>query len=103
MAFFDCSGADILTALAINRQNAIDKPYDIMSSSIVGWADAPLDAAQLTIDGQSIDPKQIYRVVSHDYIVSQWDKYLGFKPVNVYESGDLFLDAIIRQVEQQLK
>ena len=103
VAFFDCSGADILTALAINRQNAIDKPYDIMSSSIVGWADAPLDAAQLTIDGQSIDPKQIYRVVSHDYIVSQWDKYLGFKPVNVYESGDLFLDAIIRQVEQQLK
>ncbi len=103
VAFFECRGKDILTALAINRQNAIDKPYDIMSSSVKGWADAPLEATQLTIKGQSIVLTKTYRVVSHDYIVSQWDKYLGFKPMNVYDSGDLFLDAIIRQVEKQLQ
>jgi len=102
VAFFECSGQDILTALAINRQNAIAKPYDIMSSSIQGWAESPGDGSALMSNGQSLELHRIYKVVSHDYIISQWDKYLGFMPQNAYDSGDLFLDAIIRQVEKQL-
>jgi 5'-nucleotidase/2',3'-cyclic-nucleotide 2'-phosphodiesterase/3'-nucleotidase/5'-nucleotidase len=43
----------------------------------------------------------VYRVVSHDYILSQWDKYLGFEPFEVEERGDLFLDAIINQIRVQ--
>jgi len=102
VAFFECKGKDILTALAINRQNAIDKPYDIMSSSISGWADAPPDLQRLFVNGKSIEAERVYKVVSHDYIISQWDKYLGFMPQNAYDSGSLFLDAIIHQVEKQL-
>lgn len=102
VAFFECSGEDILRALAINRQNAIDKPYDIMSSSIEGWAEAPLEISLIRVNGQNLELNRTYRVVSHDYIISQWDKYLGFVPKNAWDSGDLFLDAIINQVELQL-
>jgi 5'-nucleotidase/2',3'-cyclic-nucleotide 2'-phosphodiesterase/3'-nucleotidase/5'-nucleotidase len=49
----------------------------------------------------SLDPQKVYRVVSHDYILSQWDKYLGFEPFEVEERGDLFLDAIINQIRVQ--
>jgi 2',3'-cyclic-nucleotide 2'-phosphodiesterase (5'-nucleotidase family) len=102
VAYFDCSGQDILTALAINRKNAIDRPYDIMSSSVKGWADTPVEISQLSIAGKPLELNKTYHVVTHDYIISQWDKYLGFMPMNAYDSGDLFLDAILRQVQKQL-
>ncbi len=73
-----------------------------MSSSIEGWAEAPLEISLIRVNGQNLELNRTYRVVSHDYIISQWDKYLGFVPKNAWDSGDLFLDAIINQVELQL-
>lgn len=102
VAFFECSGQELITALKINRKNAIAKPFDILSSSISGWADAPIEPALLQVGGRPLELERIYRVVTHDYIISQWDKYLGFQPRHAYDSGDLFLDGIIRQVNLQL-
>ena len=101
VVFFECTGKDILAALAVNQKNSLAKPYDIMSASIEGWESQ--QAKSLKIKGKSIDPAKTYRVVSHDYILSQWDKYLGFQPQNAYDSGELFLDAIIRQIQATKK
>lgn len=104
---FSCYGRDLLTMDKLNQQHAIDKPYDIVQSSAEGWVDIPCkgghghQAKAYKINGKAIDPDKVYRVVSHDYLVGQWDKYLGFEPFDIQETGDLILDAMIKQVEKQ--
>ena len=79
-----------------------------MQSSAEGWVEIPCKGGHghqtrvYQINGKAIDPDKVYRVVSHDYLVGQWDKYLGFKPFDVQETGDLILDAMIRQVKKTL-
>ena len=67
---FSCYGRDLLAFDELNAQHAIGKPHDICERTQLHRHD-PL--AQL-----------LYRVVSHDYVAGQWDKYLGFKPFDVY-------------------
>ncbi len=99
VALFSCTGQDILSAQAKNRRIAEDKPYDIMTVSSPSWfAD---DDSAFMIGEWQLDPARTYRVVTHDYIISQWDKYLDFQPQDIDETGDLFLDAIIREVRLQ--
>ena len=84
---FSCYGRDLLIFDELNAQHAIGKPHDICECT--------------QLDGKRVDPEAIYRVVSHDYVAGQWDKYLGFKPFDVYDTGDLILDAMIRQASLQ--
>lgn len=100
VTFFSCYGRDLLKAEQKNRKLAIDKPYDILSSSASGWLDPKAMVNGIVIGSQALDPDKIYRVVSHDYVAGQWDKYLGFKPFDVIDRGDLFLDAIISRIIQ---
>ncbi len=97
---FNLYGRDITDAEELNRQLLIDKPHDIMTLNIPGWL---VPGEILTIAGKEIVPEQVYRVVSHDYILSQWDKYIGSKPFDIEETGNLFLDGIINQVGKTLK
>ncbi|MDY0151109.1 MAG: bifunctional UDP-sugar hydrolase/5'-nucleotidase [Candidatus Cloacimonas sp.] len=104
VVLFSCYGRDLLTMDALNKQHAIDKPYDILQSSATGWIEQNCPGGHehkkqiYEINGKTLDPDQVYRVVSHDYVLDQWDKYLGFQPFAAVETGDLFLDAMIRQV-----
>nr|MDK2850982.1 5-nucleotidase / UDP-sugar diphosphatase [Candidatus Cloacimonadota bacterium] len=98
VTLFSCTGEDILTAQAKNLQIARDRPYDILTVSSPDWLG---DGGIFRINGENIHPDQVYRVVTHDYVVSQWDKYLGFEPQDIEETGDLFLDVIIRVVERE--
>ena len=99
VVMFSCTGQDLLNAQVLNRQIMANKPFDIMSLSESSWLND--DAKALKIGNQDLVLDRVYRVVSHDYILSQWDKYLGFEPFDIYETGDLFLDAIIQQVKLQ--
>jgi 2',3'-cyclic-nucleotide 2'-phosphodiesterase (5'-nucleotidase family) len=99
VALFSCTGQDILSAQARNLRIAQDKPYDIMTVSSPSWF-SEANSAFIIGEGE-LNPKRTYRVVTHDYIISQWDKYLDFMPQDIDETGDLFLDAIIRQVRRQ--
>jgi len=96
VALFSCTGQDIITAQARNLQIASYRPYDILTVSSPDWMQ---DSPGFRIGGEQIQPDKRYRIVTHDYIVSQWDKYLGFQPQDLDETGELFLDVIIRQVE----
>ncbi len=101
VTFFSCYGRDIITADTYNRQIATDKPYDILSTSAPGWMARNDEDLVGYLGSEKLLPDKLYRVVSHDYVVSQADKYLGFQPLDIYDTGELFLDAIIRQVEKQ--
>ncbi|MBW6513739.1 MAG: bifunctional metallophosphatase/5'-nucleotidase [Candidatus Syntrophosphaera sp.] len=83
---FSCHGRDILILDELNALHAETRPHDI---------------CERTELEQPLDPEAVYKVVSHDYIAGQWDKYLGFKPFDVYDTGVPILDAMIRQFELQ--
>lgn len=83
---FSCHGRDILTLDGINVLHAVEKPHDICQRT-------PLE--------EPLDEDAVYRVVSHDYVVGQWDKYLGFEPFDVYDTGEPIIDPMIRQFRLQ--
>ncbi|HQC59061.1 MAG TPA: 5'-nucleotidase C-terminal domain-containing protein, partial [Candidatus Syntrophosphaera thermopropionivorans] len=82
---FSCYGKDLLTFFQLNELHSQEKPFDICEYTRL----------------DSIVSDKIYRIISHDYIAGQWDKYLGFKPFDIYDTGEPFLDAIIHQVQLQ--
>lgn len=100
VVIFSLYGSDLLAAEELNRQLMIDRPHDIMTTNISSWL---VDGEELKIDGKSIVAEKVYRIVSHDYILSQWDKYIGGKPFDIEDTGNLFLDGIINQVGKTLK
>jgi 2',3'-cyclic-nucleotide 2'-phosphodiesterase (5'-nucleotidase family) len=53
----------------------------------------------VTVAGEPLENKRIYRVASIDYVVfSQWDRYLGFEPAGVEVTGELLSEAIIEEI-----
>jgi 2',3'-cyclic-nucleotide 2'-phosphodiesterase (5'-nucleotidase family) len=53
------------------------------------------------VAGKPIDSKHEYRVASIDYVaISQCDRYLGFRPQSVQETGQLFQDFVIEQMQE---
>jgi 2',3'-cyclic-nucleotide 2'-phosphodiesterase (5'-nucleotidase family) len=107
VVLFSCLGRDLLAMEEINQKHAVEKPYDIIQSSAEGWKTSKgwfgLGKAKqhYYLNGKKLNPNKLYRVVSHDYVAGQWDKYLGFEPMNLQETGDLILDATLRQVIKQ--
>ncbi len=106
IVLFSCYGRDLLTMEALNKEIAKNKPYDIVQTSSTEWKKKKRLFGLLKpkevyyINGKPVDPNKIYRVVSFDYVLGQWDKYLGFKPFDVQETGELFTEVMIRQVKK---
>ncbi len=107
VVLFRCTGADLLTMEELNKKHALEKPYDIIQSSAEGWKTSKgwlglgKTKTNYYLNGKKLKPRKTYLVVSHDYVAGQWDKYLGFEPKNLQETGELILDATLRQVIKQ--
>lgn len=111
VVIFTASGEDIIRFFELNEEHRVTKPYDICTTSAAGWIHHYCKAmdheghhhrdSELDLGHVIMDPKQDYRVVSHDYISGQWQKYLGFEPRNLIQTNELILDAMIRQVTKQ--
>ncbi len=108
---FSCHGRDLIALDEVNALHAVEKPHDICEVAGLDYSSEVIKATpedeqlpwqnRYTVNGEPLVLDKVYRVVSHDYVAGQWDKYLGFKPFDVYDTGELILDAIIRQVDQQ--
>jgi 2',3'-cyclic-nucleotide 2'-phosphodiesterase (5'-nucleotidase family) len=114
---FYCWGRELLYFNDLNARIAINKPYDISQSTMPGWDGTickqfePSSQSEgwqdhhnhhfRVSDTEGLDTNRIYTVISHDYVLGQWQKYLGFQPYKSYDTGELFLDAMIRQVNKQ--
>ncbi|MBM3324544.1 MAG: bifunctional metallophosphatase/5'-nucleotidase [Calditrichaeota bacterium] len=60
-----------------------------------------IDTLICEIGGESLESARTYRVVSIDYLaISQWERYLGFQPQNVQQTGQLLSDFVTAQVQQ---
>ena len=103
ITLFSCKGSDLITFYRLNEEHKVSKPYDIVQATPMGWTDAAKTGLDkdFSVDGNKLIPDKTYRIVSHDYLAGQWDKYLGFEPFDVYDTGDLILDAITDQIKKQ--
>ena len=81
---FSCYGRDLIAWLGLNEADPIARAFDVCDYS--------------DFDTSKIQADKLYRVVSHDFIVGQWEKYLAFEPFDVFDTGELILDAILRQL-----
>jgi 2',3'-cyclic-nucleotide 2'-phosphodiesterase (5'-nucleotidase family) len=103
---FTCSAQDLINMVEFNSQIDSSSPRDIIQTTPLGWIEISGSDSEgretltsyFTVNGETIDPERSYRVITHDYLVGQWDKYLGFRPSELYDTGDLLLDAMVRQV-----
>lgn len=104
---FSCYGRDLIAFDELNARHAIDRPHDICEMAGLSYDAEIIKADDLPwqnryrVNGAPLERDRVYRVVSHDYVAGQWDKYLGFQPFDVYDTGELILDAMIRQLESQ--
>ena len=110
---FSCYGRDLLKLDDLNARHSISQPHDICEVGGLTWDVEILEAGvyespdpiiqhdSFRVNGAALDPDRVYRVISHDYVAGQWDKYLGFEPFDLYDTGELLLDAALRQFEKQ--
>jgi len=96
---FTASGADLINYYEHNARNMIDPPHDIVQDSGLRRSRSGVG---FEINGVPLDPRGIYRIVSHDFLAGQWEKYLTFEPQSVHDTGDLIFDAIKNQIMIQL-
>lgn len=108
VGFFTCTGADLLTFLELNGTHMMTHPYDICQTSAPGWIDhickdwhLHMHEPEYNLGAEILQADKIYKVVSHDYVIGQWQKYLGFEPQNVSITNELIVDAMLRQIKLQ--
>jgi 2',3'-cyclic-nucleotide 2'-phosphodiesterase (5'-nucleotidase family) len=58
-----------------------------------------IDTVICEIEGKPIKDSRTYSVASIDYVVEQYERYLGFQPQSVQETGQLLSDFIMAQVQ----
>lgn len=106
---FEATGNDIIKFFELNEAHRITKPYDICQTSAKGWIEHICKTGwqdhvrepELDLGHTIMKPEQTYKIVSHDYIAGQWEKYLGFEPKNLKVTKDLIFDALVHQVRLQ--
>ncbi|MDZ4121906.1 MAG: bifunctional UDP-sugar hydrolase/5'-nucleotidase [Candidatus Cloacimonadaceae bacterium] len=109
VTLFSAKGKDIITFYDLNTKILPLAPNGIVQATPMGWmldgkyisgTEIP-EKAFFAIDGLPIDSDRTYRIITHDYLAGQWDKYLGFEPFDLYDTGDLLLDVMVEQVKLQ--
>lgn len=105
IAVFSCYGKDLPAFIKHNLKMKQTKEHDIVQTYNLSWEshleDDSLMIDQIKIGGVDVIPDKIYKIVSHDFLAGQADKYLMFEPINPQITDDLILDVIVRQVEKQ--
>lgn len=102
---FDARGSDLKrTALeqaraqGLRRHGALEMSGMIVYFEMAG-ADDTVAVGEVTIGNQPIDPQRMYRVVTIDYVaLGHEDRYLGFSPQNVTNTGDLINEVIADEI-----
>lgn len=100
---FDMTGAQLLEFLQHNATVAEGKEHGILQYAGLTCryrserGRVVLENAQ--VGGEPIDPLAQYRGSSVDYVLDQYERYIGFMPEGVRRPGDLLSDAIIKQIK----
>ncbi len=105
ITLFSCYGRDLKPFILHNLKLQQSKEHDIVQTCNLTWKvcekNGLRDICNLRIGGRKVKDDKVYRVISHDYLAGQADKYLLFTPFNQEKTGDLILDVMIRQVQSE--
>ncbi|RPH94306.1 bifunctional metallophosphatase/5'-nucleotidase, partial [candidate division KSB1 bacterium] len=103
MVLFEAKGSDLFifaaeqaTAQGLHEHGALE-----MSGMTVDYSktNETTKVVDVKINGKSVVPDKIYRIVSVDYVAqSQAERYLGFNPVDIQTTGDIISDVIMDEI-----
>jgi 5'-nucleotidase/UDP-sugar diphosphatase len=103
---FSCYGRDLPKFIEHNLALMETKEHDIVQTHNLKWQtkDGLSDNKvwDVRVKDEPVVPDKVYRIVSHDYLAGQADKYLLFEPFDIEYTDNLILDVMVRQVEKQL-
>lgn len=106
ITFFSCYGRDLQPFIEHNLELMKTQEHDIVQAYNLKWQTKDgLDNGKvwdIQVNNEPVVADKVYRIVSHDYLAGQADKYLLFKPFEIIYTDDLILDVMVKQVEKQL-
>jgi 2',3'-cyclic-nucleotide 2'-phosphodiesterase (5'-nucleotidase family) len=108
---FACTGEELIAMVENNLLAGVTGDHGVLQSSglVVSWGLAGdkvwVSHARLGAPGDddapAVDPEGTYTVATVDYVaISQPEKYLGYRPVDVQGTGTVLTDAIMEDVEK---
>lgn len=102
---FNATGADIQKFVETNARKSAFNSGGILQISGISYrykkSGDNLKVPGITINGKPLDPNKTYSVASMDFVaIANGEKYFGFKPENVIETGSLFTDVVIEIVKK---
>jgi 2',3'-cyclic-nucleotide 2'-phosphodiesterase (5'-nucleotidase family) len=103
IAVFSTTGVQLRKFAEIQVRAQAFKEHGIveMSGMQIGYRthNKQIDTVTCEIAGKPIEDSRTYSVASIDYVVEQYERYLGFQPQSVQETGQLLSDFIMAQVQ----
>lgn len=105
ITLFEASGKDLATMINKQAVSFLDKDSEVLQVSgiaaeVTGESSESF-SVNCFVDGSELDSSRTYRGVSIDYVlVSQPEKYLGFTPDNLENTGLLFSDFVTQELQK---
>lgn len=102
---FEATGEEVKKIAYTNALAAVTQDHGILQVSGLSYRFARLgkdvDVRDVRVGGKPVEPAKKYRIVGSDYIfVGQPEKYLGFKPATVEDTGQIVTDVIIGAIRE---
>jgi len=98
---FTCRGKDIPHMIQMNLQMMKTQDHDIAQWYPITYD--IVDSSRVTnirINSIPLDPKKTYHGVSHDYVLTHYDKYLDFTPKHIKDTKIIFVNQLIDYIRK---
>lgn len=105
LVVFECSGKELLTFLELNATNVASQQGGLMQVSGITCAyravNGKAQVVAASVRGKPISPSATYRGVTVDFVIyGQAQRYLGFEPRHVENTGLLLSDVVIDYISK---
>ncbi len=102
---FEATGEEVKKIAHTNALAAVTQDHGILQISGLSYRFARLgkdvDVRDVRVGGKPVEAGGKYRIVGSDYVfIGQPEKYLGFKPAKVEETGHVVTDVVIRAIRE---
>lgn len=101
---YECTGEQLMTTIMGNAEAQAEQNREILQVSGLKYSwkleDGWVQLSGLSVGGKAIELKKVYTAAALDYVIGNYDKYLGFKPEKVVNTNILISDMLVEAVKE---
>ncbi|HDQ00504.1 MAG TPA: bifunctional metallophosphatase/5'-nucleotidase [bacterium] len=103
---FEATGEEILKFIRLNARSSVHQLSGILQLSGLSYEclktkDNKLEVIQALINKKQIEADKTYRFATVDFVVANWEKYLGFEPRQVTDTQTTLSELVMHSIEEQ--